>query len=540
MNAYSIDCGSLEFWNGLERRLSPVLPDLKARRYASCMAERDKHVQRVLAKKTFSERDLEETQKANEKFCSGAWMDDVERLFPRASFVAAATHRELGTAVKPWFIIELLKPASRLVGDEDSVIAADSFVEGVAYLVDRCTEVGVFPDDVSLEGESLTLRLSGEVFATVRRARSHHRNDAADLRRARSTLLGLRKGQRTPAAELMRRIQGWPGMKGLAPDREDLQESFLLPEPLEWLHSAAELCRVAGISEPEQSLVQRVASAVFDRPTWNHLASGLADGATRLVAPWYVTENAADLGYDGPLEREVFVDVFDAFVSYMARAQRFASRWETIAFDGYHSLGAGRLPVYWLRRAGEADKRWQQPRLTLAPCVVADPAEESLSRASMLVPEGEDGMRDLFMVGQRNEERFANAQKLRNIAALAEEGGWRFGWLEDGRESHIEIAFVDASGQVEAKTLALARKTELVWFSDLGQHALVYFDGRSLSPIALLGSVSKATAATLRQKIGEDNGTLQRQPVDMAELSDEERREMHQLMQAKVPLTEYF
>jgi hypothetical protein len=540
MNAYSIDCGSLEFWNGLERRLYPLLPDLNAHRYAACMAQRAEQMQGVLSELKCSERELKEAREADEKFCKGAWMDDVERLFPRASFVAAATHRELGSAEKPWFIVELLEPASRLVGDEDWVIAADSFVEGVGYLVDRCTDVGVFPDDLSLEGELLTLHLGGDVFATVGRAPNHHRNAADDLRRARSTLLGLRKGQRTPATELLHRIQSWPGMKRLTLDREDLHESFMLPEPGEWLLSAEQLCRVAGISDPDQSLQQRVASAIFDRPSWNHLAGGLAEGATRLVAPWYVTGDNADRGDAGTSETEVFVDVFDAFVSYMARARRCASRWETIVFDGSHSIGAGHLPAYWLRRGSEADKRWQQPSLDLAPCTVAKPAEETLDKTVMLVAEGQDGLRDLFMIGRGNEERFAIAQRLRNIVALAQEGGWRFGWMEEGRESHIEIAFVDASGQVAVKTLAKARKTELVWFSDIGQHALIYFDAGKRSPIALLGSLSKSTETALRRRIGRDHGAIERRPLEMAELSDEDRRAMAKLMQTTVPLTEYF
>lgn len=540
MNAYSIDCGSLEFWNRLERRLLPLLPDLKARRFAACMAERAEQMQTVLAELKVSERELKEARVADEKFCKGAWMDDVERLFPRASFVAAATHRALGSAEKPWFIVELLEPASRLVGDEDWVIAADTFVAGVAYLADRCTEVGVFPDDLSLEGESMTLQLAGEVFATVRRAPSHCRNEAADLRRARSTLLGLRKGQRTPPAELLHRIRRWPGMKGLTLAREDLRETFLLPEPVEWLLSAGELCRIAGISDPDQSLVQRVASAVLDQPTWNHLVSGLAEGATRLVAPWYLTEPSTDRDGDATSAAEVFVDVFDAFVSYMARARRCASRWETIAFDGTHALGAGRLPVYWMRRGSEPDKRWEQPTLDLAPCAVANPAEEVLAKTVMLAAEGQDGLRDLFLIGRGDEERFAIAQRLRNIVALAQEGGWRFGWLEEGHESHIEIAFVDASGQVAVKTLAKARKTELVWFSDIGQHALIYFDADKRSPIALLGSLSKGTAAALRQRIGRDHGSLERRPLEMTELPDNERRALEKLVQANVPLTEYF
>lgn len=463
-----------------------------------------------------------------------AWIEVVSQLYPKHSFIAAREYRSLGATTKQWHIVRLLRPALRLIGEDDPIRAAGSFVDAVAFVAELSVTAGVWPDDLSLQADRLALYHRGDLFATVAPCPATPAASPDQLARARATLLGLRRGPQPPMEALLARVRKWPGMKQATLYADEQHYVPLLPEPLEWLISARLLCKSAGIDAPSQRLVQDVAATLLGAPSWNHLASGLRGVATRLVAPWYIPETTLEEGsrvFDQDLQ--FFLDPFDAFTHFMMRARQCGEQWRALGLAATHALDAGKMPIYIV----SADRTWwHSQNVKLAPCPGVEASDAMTQRAALLVSEGADGLRDLFLIGRTGAERYAFRQHEQGLRPLATDGPFRFSLkTESFGEQFLDLAYVDPNEEVLASVSVPLSKSALYWCPDLVRYVLARVDVHRTEPVAVLSLLGRRTVECVCAVCGGDINLLF-DTLRLSDLTPREQQDLQQLAQSEVPV----
>ncbi|MDP9933479.1 hypothetical protein [Variovorax paradoxus] len=258
------------------------------------------------------------------------WQFVLDQLFTAEDLRVAAPVARDGNAPSNWVAVQPLAPR-REDSHDFKTRYAPSFVEAIASLIDECRRLSMLPSSVSLDPSGEALELWSGPQQMFRISRMNLRA-VSDAQRARSegTVIGLRKFD-DPEMELLRRVRRWPGLSGvvLKDNRhtEDRDRAVAFPSaayphhavPKEWLLSVRALCARCGHPDPDRRFLEAVTAAVFDVPTWNHLASkwrGRASSAA--LGPWRVS--FAKDSSSKEQDRGFYADGIDAVADLLARA----------------------------------------------------------------------------------------------------------------------------------------------------------------------------------------------------------------------------
>ena len=258
------------------------------------------------------------------------WHFVLDQLFTAEDLRVAAHVTREGDAPSNWFAVQPLAPRRQDSYDFETRYAP-SFVEAIASLLDECRRLSMLPSSVSLDLSGKALELWSGAQPMFRVSRMNLRA-VSDAQRARSegTVIGLRKFD-DPGTELLRRVRRWPGLTGVVlkgeryskdSDRADSFPSAEYPHhavPKEWLLSVRALCARCGHPDPSRSFLEAVTAAVFDVPTWNHLASKWRGRASNAAfGPWRIafakgsSSKAQECGF--------YADGIDAVADLLTRA----------------------------------------------------------------------------------------------------------------------------------------------------------------------------------------------------------------------------
>ncbi|WP_143694533.1 hypothetical protein [Variovorax sp. JS1663] len=363
------------------------------------------------------------------------WHVALDQIFTRADLRVAERLRYRGKSDRQWFAVRPFL-ATNPIHDSD-LRCAPSFEKAVGHLVEECRRRSTLPTAVKLDADRQTLDLwsGAELMFSVRPIEMRRVSDAA-RERAEGTIIGLRKFDH-PEAELLKRVHRWPGLGGVAQEKNmkrgragapyPAAEFWHHPVPKEWLLSARALCARCGRPDPERSFLESVAAAALDAPSWNHLASLHGDRTSELDGPWCLhvyAESEADLQDHG-----FYSDAIDAVADLLTRAPaEFIAKWPRAEL---HFSGMSDLPYYqFMRRTGN-EHPFDWPGPTVGVTAIADVAETDeedflVDVARALSSVDPRPLEALFGIGRTDEERLGLIDTWAGEHPLVSDGPWRF------------------------------------------------------------------------------------------------------------------
>lgn len=410
-----------------------------------------------------------------------------------------------------WFAVDYMSNQGAIRID-NCLQCARSFEDAVGTLLTTCRDVGILPTHVDLNRaqSKLALWLEGEALARVHPI--EFGTVEPNLRkRAETTVVGLRKFAHTEQ-EFLRRVQRWPGLASAESSHARVPFHWNMKPTLdhfpvrkEWLLAARLLCVWCKKPQPlKAAFVEGVAVAVFDAPSWHHVAARTAP-----QRPWH-------LSWDGTVEPSkshlgYYADGFDALAALLRDAPQLGREW--------HSLGVGLhgwMDVPWFEICHlpapppPEEAHMPPPQFSLAQVVAMqapvaqspddDVVEEVLQALSS--KEG-DAVGRLFRVGAPAAQRLEEADRRNAETHIATDGPWRF-TAGDG----VFIArFVDENGNTLHEAQVDLHKAHVLRWE--GQHVLCKEYWGS-SPELLLDGLSDATADLLARVL---SGGLLRSPT---------------------------
>lgn len=402
---------------------------------------------------------------------------------------------------------------------------APTFAEAVASLVDECRKRSLLPTSISLDASSEILDLWTGTQHMFRVSRMVFR-PVSDLNRDRAegTVIGVRKFD-VPEEELLRRISRWPGLsrivlndsarlriEGREGDRGAVfpaAERNHHPEPKEWLLSVRALCARCGHPEPDRNFLEAVAAAVFNVPTWNHLASRWKGRASSAMSgPWRISFSGESAG--GEIEGGFYADGIDAMADLLARApNEFVRDWPQVEL----AMSARRAqPSYGLQRGPvkkDSEGFPEPPAASLWVSqvdVMKDPEAETMAavKAALERPSS-TSLEALFAIGLTRQERFKKLDRWSGEEYIAAEGSWRFTLSDDGmlwarRFDGQELLCIEETGVAAYKAQLLSWRGHQVLCGDYhGDRPQAILDGLSQTTLARLVEILPDQAHVIRR-----------------------------------------
>lgn len=428
------------------------------------------------------------------------WMDIFEVQFQRSDEEAAALALELKGKAPSWFVVEV--PDDRL-RDDDYFTAAHSAPEALADAVTRCEYADVWPDQVEVEGQRIRLLTAGAVILQIYPL-APAVVSATDAQRASSILTGLRRSA-TPAAELIKRINRWPGLSALNLQEEERSASRqVLPHlavPSEWLLSARLLCEKLGIAEPSPKLIQEVAAAALNAPSWNHLA-GPAAALGGASAPWALHNNSGS-NEDGQVT--FFTSAFEAFASLLWQLPQQAAGWKEVAITPYHLTENHNFGLQFAEQP-----RMEQRVLQIAKSMSAYPMEVAeleekdrplVSQCEAALAHGAQAdVQELFRLSVPAAVRVRAKEQRDGEQLIAEAPGVRFVLSDDGVRARRYDRAGNRTFQVRVKTHKGA-----LWQHPSGLMVLTCEYGLD-SPVAVFSPLPEPALAAIQEALPRSRG----------------------------------
>ena len=473
MNPYDIDYATKDFWDALKARLLPILGDV-------------------------------------ETTLGYTWMDQFENCFSRADFWALAAAKKSKSGFD-WHLIELFDAAEEIVDDE-SIMAADSRAEAIAYLLYQCTEHGVWPDAVQCHADDGRIEFAsgGQPFAVIRRLPP----SAVSIEvceRVEGTLLGLRKAAKLNT-EFTKRLRRWPGLSKIDSNDEGLKHlDFHLPDTSEWLLSAKKLATLSGLPALTTSQAQNLAAIAFGELSWNHLCGHLkhveaSRSLVSLCCPWYIYQ-----GYDDKVDDStVYQEFSEAFATFLGKAkeivstrndpQQFIQAVSTTTGLPYFQLvcGKGETPTTKQLLSGDWD---HGIKLGIQPVTPIETDDVWLARVKSATQKGdlEPVLVSLFQIKQdaSQKHKFRLAEK--QLELIVKDGPWIFSFESENslNEQRLEALYTNQAGNTLFAATAKLRKAQLTWNEGLEAYVLSSeYDGKK--PVAIIRSISKESAQMIR------------------------------------------
>lgn len=445
------------------------------------------------------------------------WHRIIDQVISREDLETVARAAR-GDPPPDWFIIER-KPIEGLDDDcdEDERQVTEGFVDAVFHVLRFCRVQRILPTALVFDDVQQTLTLSVGArgpWMMVRPLRTRQVPQALRAR-AQGTVLGLRKAD-FPGREFVKKVKRWPGMADVNPVEPWLAEmrSPKGPKPFtvraqrhhhsaatEWRLSALALCALCGHASPDRKLVDQVAAAAFDQPSWNHLVA-LDQSAATFAGPWALVEDSAE----GQRLLHYYADAFDALADLLARAPKeFVKDWPAVRVRQDQSFDEPlrNTPSYSLERyVLRAERSFPVPAehsvsansIQKAGSRIDNDARDQKLReevAQAMKSGGHSSIEALFGIARAASDRHVSTERWSGEVLLVAEGAWRLSAsgsdLEGTQDAFLMARRFDAEGNCVEEAGVPAYKGRLLCW---GSHFVLCWEPTHM-PVAIVDGLSR-------------------------------------------------